>query len=58
MITMLQAPGTDWMSVMECLDHEGFYIPNEGAFSFFMSIYARVSQVCFTISDFFLIPCV
>ncbi|KAI9160977.1 hypothetical protein LWI28_013322 [Acer negundo] len=28
------APGTNWIRVMECLDHEGFYIPNEGAFSF------------------------
>ena len=30
---------------MENLDHEGFYFPNEGAFSFFMSIYARACQV-------------
>ncbi|KAL5812656.1 hypothetical protein ACOSQ3_027606 [Xanthoceras sorbifolium] len=41
---MQLAPGTNWIHVMECLDHEGFYIPNEGAFSFFMSIYARACQ--------------
>ncbi|EPS67619.1 hypothetical protein M569_07155, partial [Genlisea aurea] len=33
------APGTDWINVMESLDHEGFYIPNEMAFSFLMSVY-------------------
>ncbi|KAK1578369.1 hypothetical protein Q3G72_029758 [Acer saccharum] len=41
------APGTNWIRVMECLDHEGFYIPNEGAFSFLMSIYARACQAPF-----------
>ncbi|RVW13643.1 CCR4-NOT transcription complex subunit 1 [Vitis vinifera] len=38
------APGINWTLVMENLDHEGFYFPNEGAFSFFMSIYARACQ--------------
>ncbi|WRX18737.1 CCR4-Not complex component [Theobroma cacao] len=38
------APGTNWNSVMEHLDHEGFYIPNSQAFSIFMSIYACACQ--------------
>ncbi|XP_059651610.1 uncharacterized protein LOC132299153 [Cornus florida] len=38
------APGTNWTSVVENFDHEGFYIPNEAAFSFFMSIYRRACQ--------------
>ncbi|PON57727.1 CCR4-NOT transcription complex subunit [Trema orientale] len=38
------APSTNWVQVIENLDHEGFYIPNGEAFSFFMSIYNRVSQ--------------
>ncbi|KAK9292656.1 hypothetical protein L1049_020633 [Liquidambar formosana] len=38
------APGTNWVLVMENLDHEGFYFPNEEAFSFFMSIYAHACQ--------------
>ncbi|KAJ4956450.1 hypothetical protein NE237_013233 [Protea cynaroides] len=38
------APGTNWVSVMENLDHEGFYFPNEEAFSFFMSVYANACQ--------------
>ncbi|XP_022731102.1 CCR4-NOT transcription complex subunit 1-like isoform X15 [Durio zibethinus] len=38
------APGIHWKIVMEYLDHEGFYIPNSQAFSFFMSIYARACQ--------------
>ncbi|XVE56396.1 hypothetical protein DITRI_Ditri04bG0005500 [Diplodiscus trichospermus] len=38
------APGINWQIVMEYLDHEGFYIPNSQAFSFFMSIYARACQ--------------
>lgn len=41
----LQAPGINWTLVMENLDHEGFYFPSEGAFSLFMSIYARACQV-------------
>lgn len=38
------APSTNWVHVIENLDHEGFYIPNQEAFSFFMSVYKRVCQ--------------
>ncbi|XP_057952190.1 uncharacterized protein LOC131146551 isoform X3 [Malania oleifera] len=38
------APRTNWVLVMENLDHEGFYFPNEEAFSFFMSIYSHACQ--------------
>ncbi|XP_043805903.1 CCR4-NOT transcription complex subunit 1 isoform X2 [Manihot esculenta] len=38
------APGTNWVQVMENMDHEGFYIPNEEAFSFFMSVYRHACQ--------------
>ncbi|PIA29475.1 hypothetical protein AQUCO_06000080v1 [Aquilegia coerulea] len=38
------APDTNWIHVMENMDHEGFYIPNEEAFSFFMSVYARACK--------------
>ncbi|KAJ0100167.1 hypothetical protein Patl1_19850 [Pistacia atlantica] len=38
------APRTNWVHVMEHLDHEGFFIPNNGAFSFFMSTYAHACQ--------------
>ncbi|XP_068669588.1 uncharacterized protein [Aristolochia californica] len=38
------APETNWISVMENLDHEGFYLPDEGAFSVLMSIYKSVTQ--------------
>ncbi|KAK6926413.1 CCR4-NOT transcription complex subunit 1, HEAT repeat, partial [Dillenia turbinata] len=38
------APGINWVYVMENLDHEGFFIPNEDAFTFFMSIYAHACQ--------------
>ncbi|XP_021677934.2 uncharacterized protein LOC110663040 isoform X2 [Hevea brasiliensis] len=41
------APGTDWIQVMENMDHEGFYIPNEEAFSFFMSVYRHAFQDLF-----------
>ncbi|CAA0842704.1 transcription regulators [Striga hermonthica] len=37
-------PGVNWISVMEKLDHEGFYIPNEAAFSLFMSVYRHACQ--------------
>ncbi|KAM2315113.1 hypothetical protein ACFX1S_028052 [Malus domestica] len=43
--TIMQlAPGTNWIQVIENLDHEGFYIPNQEAFSFFMSVYQHVCQ--------------
>lgn len=38
---------------MENLDHEGFYIPNEEAFSFFMSVYRRACQVSFALLGMF-----
>ncbi|XP_047337457.1 CCR4-NOT transcription complex subunit 1 [Impatiens glandulifera] len=38
------APRISWSAVIENLDHEGFCIPNETAFSFFMSIYRRACQ--------------
>ncbi|GMI99089.1 hypothetical protein like AT1G02080 [Hibiscus trionum] len=41
------APSTNWVQVIEHLDHEGFYIPNEAAFSFFMSVYQHSCQVPF-----------
>ncbi|XP_028127321.1 uncharacterized protein LOC114323834 isoform X2 [Camellia sinensis] len=41
----VQAPEANWISVVESLDHEGFYFPNEAAFSFFMSVYRRGCQV-------------
>ncbi|KAA8515904.1 hypothetical protein F0562_019083 [Nyssa sinensis] len=41
------APGTNWTSVVENLDHEGFYFPNEAAFSFFMSVYRHACQDAF-----------
>lgn len=41
-----QAPRTNWTSVMENLDHEGFSIPDEGAFLLLMSIYSRACKVC------------
>ncbi|XP_021748044.1 CCR4-NOT transcription complex subunit 1-like isoform X1 [Chenopodium quinoa] len=41
------APETNWAGVMENLDHEGFYIPNENAFTFFMTIYKHACQDSF-----------
>ncbi|KAL2892492.1 CCR4-NOT transcription complex subunit 1 [Bienertia sinuspersici] len=41
------APETNWVGVMENLDHEGFYIPNENAFTFFMTIYKLACQDSF-----------
>ncbi|GAA0150692.1 mRNA polyadenylation factor [Lithospermum erythrorhizon] len=38
------APATNWTAVVEKLDHEGFCIPNEEAFLFFMSVYRRACQ--------------
>ncbi|XP_020232404.1 CCR4-NOT transcription complex subunit 1 isoform X1 [Cajanus cajan] len=33
------APQTNWVRVIESLDHEGFFLPSEEAFSFLMSVY-------------------
>ncbi|PPD83203.1 hypothetical protein GOBAR_DD19873 [Gossypium barbadense] len=38
------APNTNWVQVIEHLDHEGFYIPNETAFTFLMSVYQHSCQ--------------
>ncbi|KAL4353352.1 hypothetical protein GQ457_06G032980 [Hibiscus cannabinus] len=38
------APDTNWIRVIENLDHEGFYIPSEAAFTFFMSVYQHACQ--------------
>ncbi|MCL7029068.1 hypothetical protein MKW94_016593 [Papaver nudicaule] len=38
------APDTNWVHVMENLDHEDFHFPSEDSFSFFMSIYASACQ--------------
>ncbi|XP_071724816.1 uncharacterized protein, partial [Rutidosis leptorrhynchoides] len=37
-------PGISWVQVMENLDYDGFYIPNDVAFSFFMSVYRHACQ--------------
>ncbi|KAI7742072.1 hypothetical protein M8C21_030078 [Ambrosia artemisiifolia] len=38
------APGISWTAVIENLDHEGFYVPDEAAFSLLISCYKRASQ--------------
>ncbi|CAN6460845.1 unnamed protein product [Victoria cruziana] len=38
------APETNWKIVMENLDHEGFYLPDEKAFLLLMSIYKNACQ--------------
>ncbi|KAI4354776.1 hypothetical protein L6164_003615 [Bauhinia variegata] len=38
------APGTNWVRVIENLDHEGFFLPNEEAFSFLMAVYRHACQ--------------
>ncbi|KAM0926260.1 hypothetical protein ACQ4PT_003393 [Festuca glaucescens] len=43
------APRTNWVHVMENLDHEGFIVPDEGAFYLLMSIYGRA---CKALPDF------
>ncbi|XP_057532309.1 uncharacterized protein LOC130810318 isoform X1 [Amaranthus tricolor] len=44
------APETNWVGVMENLDHVGFYIPNENAFSFFIAIYKHACQDSFPLN--------
>ncbi|KAM0835821.1 hypothetical protein ACQ4PT_062703 [Festuca glaucescens] len=43
------APSTNWVHVMENLDHEGFSVPDEAAFYLLMSIYGRA---CKALPDF------
>uniref|UniRef100_A0A0D9XMB8 CCR4-Not complex component Not1 C-terminal domain-containing protein n=1 Tax=Leersia perrieri TaxID=77586 RepID=A0A0D9XMB8_9ORYZ len=38
------APRTNWITVVENLDHEGFCIPDEAAFRLLMSIYSRACK--------------
>uniref|UniRef100_A0A7N0SZB9 CCR4-NOT transcription complex subunit 1-like n=1 Tax=Kalanchoe fedtschenkoi TaxID=63787 RepID=A0A7N0SZB9_KALFE len=38
------APGINWTTVIDNLDHDGFYLPNMEALSFLMSIYNRACQ--------------
>ncbi|KAI3741197.1 hypothetical protein L1987_58865 [Smallanthus sonchifolius] len=38
------APGISWTAVIENLDHEGFYVPDEAAFSLLISCYKHASQ--------------
>ncbi|CAK7347840.1 unnamed protein product [Dovyalis caffra] len=40
------APGTNWIQVIKNLDHEGFYVANEEAFSFLMSDPFPLHAVC------------
>lgn len=42
---LMQAPSTNWVHVMENLDHEGFNVPDEAAFCLLMSIYAHACKV-------------
>ncbi|KAI4996557.1 hypothetical protein ZWY2020_051477 [Hordeum vulgare] len=37
-------PSTNWVHVMENLDHEGFSIPDEAAFCLLMNIYSRACK--------------
>jgi CCR4-NOT transcription complex subunit 1 len=43
------APGINWVKVVENMDYEGFCIPDEKAFSLFMSIYKKACQDPFPI---------
>ncbi|GAU24430.1 hypothetical protein TSUD_391390 [Trifolium subterraneum] len=38
------APQTNWVRVIENLDHEGFYLPSEEAFSFLLSVYKHACK--------------
>ncbi|KAK7386118.1 hypothetical protein VNO78_26091 [Psophocarpus tetragonolobus] len=38
------APQTNWVRVIENLDHEGFFLPSEEAFSFLMSVYKHACK--------------
>ena len=44
-LLQLWAPRTNWTSLMEYLDHEGFNISDERAFRLLMSIYDRTCMV-------------
>nr|XP_025640967.1 CCR4-NOT transcription complex subunit 1 isoform X1 [Arachis hypogaea] len=38
------APQTNWVRVIENLDHEGFFLPSEEAFCFLMSVYRHACK--------------
>ncbi|MED6130919.1 hypothetical protein PIB30_005208 [Stylosanthes scabra] len=38
------APQTNWVRVIENLDHEGFFLPSEQAFCFLMSVYRQACK--------------
>ncbi|KAE8783800.1 hypothetical protein D1007_42678 [Hordeum vulgare] len=48
-LVIFQVPSTNWVHVMENLDHEGFSIPDEAAFCLLMNIYGRA---CKALRDF------
>lgn len=41
----IQAPGINWTRIVENLDHEGFFVSSEEAFSFLMSVYKHACKV-------------
>lgn len=43
------APQINWYSVMEALDHEKFYLPNQEAFSLLTSIHTKTCQGAFPV---------
>ncbi|KAI5070413.1 hypothetical protein GOP47_0014756 [Adiantum capillus-veneris] len=43
------APGTDWGSVVDNFDHEGFYMPDQKAFNLLMGIYGMACKDPFPI---------
>ncbi|XP_054784760.1 uncharacterized protein LOC129291440 isoform X2 [Prosopis cineraria] len=44
------APGINWTSIIENLDHEGFFVPSEEAFSFLMSVYKHACKEPFPLN--------
>lgn len=42
---LVQAPELNWVTVMENMDQEGFFLPDQKAFTTFLSIFKRSSQV-------------
>lgn len=52
MAFQMQAPKTNWTSVMENLDHEGFNVPDEKSFYLLMSIYTKACEVFINFKHF------
>ncbi|KAK4267898.1 hypothetical protein QN277_024622 [Acacia crassicarpa] len=44
------APGINWTRIVENLDHEGFFVPSEEAFSFLMSVYEHACKEPFPLN--------